>query len=252
MPWECLQCGRRNIDADKECGKCGLDKDTAVNMIILKRKRMCEDCGHIHREGLYCHVYTEAAGDDQLADFISDSESDKSSVDADSDDDRLGAKVVSNVIKKRAQAKLQPLKTPNFVKAIRYVRCNCDVGVPMDSKRFEPPPRQIMVDRIHVETYTEIMDPEEQRRFKVARSMRYADITHSQRVEQRNVDISYCIPHILSFLRLGECSQAPKVSSFWNYGTNLHTHYIDMRNCVPWQVMHICKGWHISYHLIVL
>ncbi len=243
MPWECLRCGRKTSDDEDECEKCGLDKETAINMIILKRKTMCEECGHKHREGLYCHVYTEAADDDMLADYISESGSEKSSDDdEDSDYDRLGTAIIK---KGKEQKKMVPLTTPNFVKAIHYVRCNCNVGVPNESKRFEPLPRNLMVDKIHIETYTEITDPLEQKRFKTAYAARYAETKHSVRQKQRNVDISYCIPHILSYLRLAECNCAPMVNSFWNYGTNLFTAYIDMRNCVPWQVR-VCVMW---FHL---
>jgi hypothetical protein len=94
----------------------------------------------------------------------------------------------------------------------------------------------VMVDKIPIETYTEITDVAEQRRFKEAYRARYADTKQSVRLKQRSVDISYCIPHILSYLPLGMCSPAPMVNTYWNYGANLHTEYIDMRNCVPWQV----------------
>ncbi len=104
-----------------------------------------------------------------------------------------------------------------------------------------------MADKIVVETYTEIMDPLEQDRFRKNYQTRYNETKHSVRVKQRNVDISYCIPHVLSYLRLGECSAAPKVSSFWNYGANLFTEYIDMRNCVPWQVL-LCPVCNCALH----
>ena len=232
MNWECLNCGTRNPDEDDECSKCHLDRYSAMNMIIQRRKRMCEECGHMHRQGLYCHVYTETAED--AIDEEEEEEEASALTDSDSDSDILG----TGAVKQAEEMKLMPLKTPAFVKAIRYVRCNCNVGVPNDSKRFEPMPSVVQVGRIFVETYVEIMDPQERARFLKSSADRYAETKQDARIKQRNVDISYCLPHILSYLPLGQCNQAPMVNTYWNYGTNLYTLYIDVRNCVPWQVRH--------------
>lgn len=61
MPWECLNCGYLNKDGYTryECEKCLLDKETAVTMQI-KLRHNCEECGHRHKYGQYCHVYVDA------------------------------------------------------------------------------------------------------------------------------------------------------------------------------------------------
>ena len=42
MTWECLNCGNFNDDAaEDECLKCDLDKVTAQNMVVKKKKSQC-------------------------------------------------------------------------------------------------------------------------------------------------------------------------------------------------------------------
>jgi hypothetical protein len=57
--WECRKCGYNNPRKVKDCAKCGLDKATATTMKI-KRKKYCDDCGHLHMLDTYCHVYVLA------------------------------------------------------------------------------------------------------------------------------------------------------------------------------------------------
>lgn len=83
MPWECCRCGARNGESLENCEKCQLDKGTAVTMVVAKRKRMCEECGHIHKEDTYCHCFAEAAdGDIDMADEDIESEEDSSDDDS--------------------------------------------------------------------------------------------------------------------------------------------------------------------------
>lgn len=42
------------------------------------------------------------------------------------------------------------------MKKIGYLRCNCDVGVPAQSRRYEPVPTYVTVGGIGVQTYAEI------------------------------------------------------------------------------------------------
>jgi NMD protein affecting ribosome stability and mRNA decay len=60
MKWYCHNCGRKNDQNDVNCTKCGLDQEKALTMPVERRRRTCEDCGHMHHENIYCHVYTEA------------------------------------------------------------------------------------------------------------------------------------------------------------------------------------------------
>ena len=61
--WECLNCGKLNslVEDREQCSQCFKGKEEALTMKILKKKRMCVECGHRHREGFYYHVYCEAA-----------------------------------------------------------------------------------------------------------------------------------------------------------------------------------------------
>jgi len=81
MSWECKKCGHRTPKGVNNCESCGIDRMQSMAM-VLKRRRSCEECGHIHREHVYCHVYTEAAMMDELEqqDVFSDE-------DEESDDD---------------------------------------------------------------------------------------------------------------------------------------------------------------------
>ena len=45
-----------------------------------------------------------------------------------------------------------------------YIRCNCDVGVPENSRRFEPCPRRIRCGKIWVQTYDEMFMPKQQKK----------------------------------------------------------------------------------------
>ena len=57
--WECRRCGMRNDPEYRNCTKCNLDAMTATTMKI-KRKKFCDDCGHLHMYENYCHVYVPA------------------------------------------------------------------------------------------------------------------------------------------------------------------------------------------------
>ena len=52
----------------------------------------------------------------------------------------------------------------HFHLIIGYVRCNCDVGVPENSRRYEPCPRRIRCGKIWVLTYDEIFMPKQKKK----------------------------------------------------------------------------------------
>lgn len=235
--WECLNCGETNDHDSERCTKCDLEKEVSVAMRVVKRKRMCEECGHRHREGVYCHAYCEEAdGGGALDDYISASESEEASSSDDSDDIDLG--VVKSIMASGGKKipKMRPLDTPKFVKAMGYIRCNCKHGVPPESKRFEAIPAIVMVEGIRVQTYSEIMIPSDKYQFSVYMQSKYTAAGEYQREEEKKTSIALNIPLILSYLPLGSCSAVPQVCTYWNYGTSLYQEYIDMRNCVPYQV----------------
>lgn len=205
-------------------------------VVPMKRRKMCQECGHIHREDVFCHVYVEAADEDDAEDYVSESDSDSSSESDDSDDLSLGipkAKVESTSGK---QPKIRPLQTPKFVKNIGFIRCNCNIGVPTESKMFEPIQRYVYVGPIQIQTYAEINYSSEKARFEQTFAEKFPESGAERRKIQRISDIATNLPLILSYLPLGSCSKVPQVSTYWNYGTSLYQNYIDMRNCVPWQV----------------
>lgn len=243
MTWYCLKCGRKNLKEAVECSKCQLDRETAITYPVLKRLTKCEECGHKHREGAYCHVYTEAADQDMIEDVISESDEEAAAAsDSDDSDDTpppikgKAAPVRVKTPKKKKSTRMRPLTTPAFVRAVRYVRCNCKEGVPAECPRFEAVPRVIMVDIIQVQTYTEIMDPSEHTRFVASIALQRTETATIKKARDEENQFAYSMPQILSYLHFGQCSEAPKVCRNWNYGTSLYKEYVDIRGFVPWQV----------------
>lgn len=204
-------------------------------VIPIKRKRMCEECEHIHREDVYCHVYVEAADGEDAEDYVSESESSSSS-DSDDSDVSLGIPTQALTAQMSTKAvKMRPLLTPKYVKQMGFIRCNCKIGVPSESKRFEPMQRYVYCGNIQIQTYSEINYPSDRARYLQTLDDKYPESQRQRREIQRISDIAENLPHILSYLPLGSCSPVPQVSTYWNYGTSLYQRYIDMRNCVPWQ-----------------
>lgn len=218
------------------CEKCDLAKETAMVVVPIKRRRTCEECGHIHREDVYCHVYVEAADGDGAEDYVSESDSASSSGSDDSDELSLGIPKVLVKSTSGKQQKMRPLNTPGYVKKINFIRCNCNLGVPSESKRFEPIQRYVYVGPIQIQTYAELNYASEKARYEQTFLEKYPESGAHRRALQKLSDIAVNIPLILSYLPLGSCAKVPQVSTYWNYGTSLYQNYIDMRNCVPWQV----------------
>jgi hypothetical protein len=236
MSWKCSSCNKENEESSHFCEGCDLAKETAMVVVQVKRRKMCVECGHIHREDIYCHVYVEAADEDAEEDYVSQSDSHSSSESDDSDDLSLGipkAKVVSTTGK---QPKLRPLQTPKFVRNIGFIRCNCNIGVPSESKMFEPIQRYVYVGPIQIQTYAELNYPSDMARYEQTLAEKFPESGAQRRAIQRMTDVASNIPRILSYLPLGQCSPVPQVCTYWNWGTSLYQNYIDMRNCVPWQV----------------
>lgn len=246
MTWYCLKCGRKNLIESFTCSKCQLDKESACSYPVYKRLNMCEECGHRHREGQYCHVYTEAGDINFVDDVISESEEEEEESD-DSEDYVPTSKKASTPKPKQPKLKVKPMKvrplsTPAFVRSIGFVRCNCKEGVPMECLRYEPVPRIVMAgDIIHVQTYTEIMDPSERTRYISSVASQRTETAMIKRKRDEDEQLAHCIPLILSYLHFGQCSEVPKVCRTWNYGTSLYKQYIDVRNFVPWKVK--CQLW---------
>lgn len=233
MKWICLKCGRKNDQKMTHCSKCGLDEEAALTYPVSRRRRSCEECNHIHREDMYCHVYTEAADSDLVDDVISEaSEEDVTNNDDSDDEESLSRPMTASGVKMKRPKKFRPLPTPAYVRAAGYVRCNCNVGVP-DSIKFEPIPQLHIVGGIAVEMYHEIVDENSRKRWLDFQASKMSQTA----LERKNVEdatkVAEMIPLILSYLPYGSCGPVPCVCSLWNWGTSLYKEYIDIRNCVP-------------------
>eukprot|EP01038_Epipyxis_sp_PR26KG_P013209 gene13209-17702_t len=233
MEWECLNCGNRQNSEDVlACMQCGMEKYLASTMVVVKARRSCLECGHIHREGLFCHVYVEAAD----ANFENEADIDASIDDTNTDSDSEDASSLGLSQSKAPKfAKIRILPTPLHIKKMGYVRCNCDIGVPRDSRFYEPIPRHILVGEIRVQSYEEIADQHERKKFLASLVRRNSDPLLILQKQEKLLDFARQIPRILSFLALGECSPAAVVNKNWNYGANMYKEYTDMRDCFPWQ-----------------
>ena len=98
VQWECRKCGYNNKGlqivghfrswksrraclnndfaslsvSSSSCAKCLLDKYTATTM-SMKRRKYCDDCGHLHLDGNYCHMYVDQnSAYDVRNDFLDD------------------------------------------------------------------------------------------------------------------------------------------------------------------------------------
>lgn len=250
MHWYCLRCGRKNEKDTKNCTKCGLDEENALVYPVSRRRRTCEDCSHIHREGVFCHAYTEAAEEDLIDDVESEEsnsdDEDDTTNQLNSDDDsdsapkkKPGAKAKASSIKplpigKAKPIKRKPLITPDYAKEAHFVRCNCDVGVPNDCILYEPIPSILVIHGITMQMYMEIVDPEERRRFLDNHRFR---TTEEYRLRMRNEKfqtIAQCLPLIMSYLPYGQLAPIPQVCRLWNNGANQFKEYVDIRGCVPY------------------
>lgn len=110
--------GLRNKDGLPSCGECSLDKETATTMQVKVKKRCCRDCGHIHRNKEYCHVYVEVDEDYEDADDMED-EGDNS----EDDDDALGYdRLKHKGVKQEVVVEHKPLSTPVWIIEL-YIYC---------------------------------------------------------------------------------------------------------------------------------
>lgn len=238
MKWICLKCGRKNDQTQANCTKCGLDEEAALTYPVTKRKKSCEECGHIHREDVYCHAYTEAAMEDMVDDVISEASEEDENEGSDDDDDSqsMSRPMTASGMRMRKPKSMKPLKTPLYARVAGYVRCNCNVGVP-ESTRFDPIPQLLIIGNIAVETYHEITDEYSRKRWLDYQASKMSQTALERKVTEDATRIAEMLPLILSFLPYGLCGPAACVSSLWNWGANQYREYIDVRNCVPTTVL---------------
>ena len=215
-----------------QCEKCNLDKFIATTMQVVKMLN-CEECGHRHRRGKYCHVFAEA-GDDAAAKMDEEDGEDGGREDGEDEDDEEDSLLGRANKKSEADEGMNMLPTPKYVKDIRYARCNCDVGVPENSGRFEPCPRRLYCGDIIVLTYDEIMNPKMEEKDDEGDSD--DEKVYYGRKEREKQKLAVILPLVMRFVPLAQVSHSAKVNSRWYYGVSAFRDYVDMRDAIPWQV----------------
>jgi WD40 repeat protein len=251
MGWECFNCGQINPGQGGNCKNCLLDFAKAT--AFMKRKKMCAECGHRHLQNTFCHVYTEAAEGidfDEEKDYLEDRVLHRITpaklnpyLEEDDDDLMDIPEAIKNLIKSTHSVdidELEPLKTPEYVRIINFTRCNCSVGVPSNSRKFEPIPKDFHVGEIKVRLYQDILSSLKSINQSKNRVGRITAFEENKRLKQEN--ISNLLPSILQFLELFQCANVACVDRSWNRGTNLYKDYIDIRNFSPFQVFRPHQG----------
>jgi hypothetical protein len=145
---------------------------------------------------------------------------------------------------------IKPLPTPKFVSRIYYMRCNCLVGVPSNSRRFEPIPTKLMVGDICVKFYEEALElfdqlyNENHKNFhfrKIQKKLNTKPLTPEE-IAANRARFGEILPLVCRFLPVGVIANPAKVSTAWNYGCSLYKEYVDMRDAVPWSVVRSHEG----------
>ena len=127
---------------------------------------MCEECSHRHAANVYCHVVVEKTFFDSLDDSDDSnsanglgSDDDSEDFDLKSEDEKIGFNfLVKSANEAIATEKKMKLRTPAWAKAIEYGRCNCKVGVPNKSARFDPVPSKMFVGPIRILQYDDLIE----------------------------------------------------------------------------------------------
>jgi hypothetical protein len=213
-----------------------------------KVKKMCGECGHRHKWGVYCHYYAEAPVDDPADAAGGEGGEDEDEEEPEEEEDLLGEKVQTGPVFEKKEEATMELHTPPFVKAIGYKRCNCLVGVPVH-RDWEQLPQIVQVGPLVVPQYDQIMDnlkpkppkllsKDEEELLELLQKKAYQ---HNQMI---------IVPLVMQFLREGHCSPIPKVSSVWNLAAQECEAYIDVRNMAPWQAYRPHYGEVTSLKLI--
>lgn len=174
-----------------------------------KLKKYCPECGHIHRNGVFCHYYAESPQPDPEDEAAAEEEEEDE--DDEEEEDLIGEKVATGPVFAKKETDDKELPTPEFVKRIGWTRCNCQVGVPLH-RDYEQVPRIVLVGGITVKQYDDVLamrvqppppllSPEEEELLEIAKLKVYAN--------KQNV----IIPLVMRFLRQGHCGSIPIVSS---------------------------------------
>lgn len=255
--WECLVCGMINREDSTFCSRCYTSKADATKRRSGKLT-MCPDCSHKHVENVYCHVLIELTSIEEFmeADDSNDDEED-SSVDEDEllsdrpSDSDLEEKSISGfgliiaaANQQTKQEKKKKIPTPDWARRSGYGRCNCRVGVPSKSKRFDPVPQPLIVGGIYILQYDDLMSDAYLNANKNKIKFNNEEEEEKEKLYEieKQKGIVKQLPYILSFLALRHIAPAASTNKGWNSGVCQYNAYIDMRNVVPWQVLRSHRG----------
>jgi WD40 repeat protein len=235
MEWECLKCGTFNEKYKAVCDGCDLDRDRAISLNV-RLKTVCDECGHKHRGGKYCHMFVELPDMDDMDDLedgdidIGGDKDDEE--DEESDDDEIKRKkaALAAVVQYDPQ---KPLPTPKYAKNAGFLRCNCTEGMPEGSKRYASCPKRQYCGDIEIGTWDRLMDAPPQKPKILTAAQEEA--LERKAMWTRMDKMKQCLPLVLQFSELGkECPSTIKVCRAWRDGTEAFQPYLDMRNCVPY------------------
>jgi len=247
--WRCNTCATFNPDTVDECKACWQPKDGKPK----KKKKFCLDCGHLHRQGVYCHVYCELdIDDDDDDDEVEEEDDDELDQDDEEGDVALGTEAKKIEVTKAADDLMTPLATPPFVKAIRFVRCNCDTGVPEGNPAFLPVPFKIKVDDILIQTYHEIHEDKTKKQAQAQKVLSEAEeeMLLKIKTKEKNKKIAAIVSPIMDYLPLGLCGRVAILNKAWNSGSINNRMYCDVRDMVPWQACRPHAGQVDSVHFV--
>lgn len=262
--WECLKCGNFNDRFANACESCATERGLAT--ISVKPRLTCEECGHRHRQGIYCHIFVEAPDIDpddiENGDLLNEDDDDKQGDDDDEDDEIKALKANAS----RRYDPNDPLPSPKEYKESGFIRCNCTVGIPDGSDRFIPCPKRqyaglnpnnpnSMKDTIEINTWfkmKEISDELMSQKSSIVTSDQ-EEFLAKQKIKERNKLFKECLPFIHRFSHLGkDCPPASKCNKAWYEGTVGYLPYKELRDCTPYFSYRPHKGQVDALNLVIM
>jgi hypothetical protein len=221
-----------NNENSLEVGSVASSSDPYNTTKVIKKKKekykVCQSCFHKHYEGVFCHMYMEEF----------DEEDEENEIDNQQSVSEFGSSEEGSVTRYTNMLQRQPIKgtelnkpleTPYYVKKIKYMRCNCDVGIPIGNERYVQLPNPLIIGDIKILTYDRIKEFKDKKELsEVQLQLIHKDLLYN---------ISNLIPYILSFLELGQCNNTAITCHAWYDGVQQYVEYKDVRDMIPWTVL---------------
>jgi hypothetical protein len=255
MSWYCEYCSGENNAETYTCEHCGYEyaeyydgyghdelqggfledvEEDVPRFKTFKKKSVCDNCYHKHFEGEYCHVFIEKEviiedpdDNDENSDNGDFSGSDGDISIKDEEVDNASLKPNQKLLGTKQEVEVEPLPTPQLIGKCGFERCNCNVGIPAGDSNFIPLPKPYYVDDIKILTYE----------FQSAEAPKdLMGHAYDRNIQKLNNAVADFMPLILQFIPLSLCANPAVTCTSWNYGANMYGDYVDVRNCVPWQV----------------